>query len=144
MLLLRQAILPMYFFIDKYRYTCSFHWQIQVSRYCLSKDLRMGVVIAFWRRSQLATDRLKFFLVFVISCRLSILICMKYISNPILRNNKNILKVPLLIFYLKCKSLNITVWLLDWMLFYYRLSSAPDKEGTQIFFFFVHENICCK
>ena len=36
----------MYFFIDKYRYKCSFHWQIQVSRYCLSKDLRMGVVIA--------------------------------------------------------------------------------------------------
>ena len=53
MLLLRQTILPMYFFIDKYRYECSFHWQIQVSRYCLSKDLRMGVVIAFWWRSQL-------------------------------------------------------------------------------------------
>ena len=43
----------MYFFIDKYRYTCNFHWQIQVSRYCLSKDLRMGVVITFWWRSQL-------------------------------------------------------------------------------------------
>ena len=53
MLLLGQTLLPMYYFIDKYRYECSFHWQIQVSRYCLSKDLRMGVVIAFWRRSQL-------------------------------------------------------------------------------------------
>ena len=52
MLLLRQTILPMYFFIDKYRYECSFHWQIQVSRYCLSEDLRLGMVIAFWRRSQ--------------------------------------------------------------------------------------------
>ena len=31
---------------------------IQVSRYCLSKDLRMGVVIAFWRRSQLTPNML--------------------------------------------------------------------------------------
>ena len=53
MLLLRQTMLPMYFFIDKYRYECRFHWQIQVSRYCLSKDFCMGMVIAFWRRSQL-------------------------------------------------------------------------------------------
>ena len=56
MLLLRQTILPMYFFIDKYRYTCSFHWQMQVSRYCLSKDLCIGVVIAFWWRSQFLWD----------------------------------------------------------------------------------------
>ena len=45
MLLFRQTILPVYFFIDKYRYECSFHWQIQVSRYCLSKDLRIGTTI---------------------------------------------------------------------------------------------------
>ena len=60
MLLLRQTILSMYFFIDKYRYECSFHWQIQVSWYCLSKDLRKGLVIAFWRRSLLLQLSIRF------------------------------------------------------------------------------------